>query len=158
MGRLAKTKVDEIAKLRKEGYTQKEIAERLHVHPRTVRRYDPLHQDRLEERSVKDRLSAVEDAIRTCWDYIDLLYAAMCNYPALRKILEDDTYSCPRCEGKLRYDEEKVTYICSKCGHKFSIPYYWCYHCLSQAEMDYVEETDDWVCRKCGARRYGPKA
>ncbi len=45
MGRLAKTKVDEIAKLREDGYTQKEIAERLHVHPRTVRKYDPSHQE-----------------------------------------------------------------------------------------------------------------
>lgn len=44
MGRLVKTKIDQIAKLRQEGYTQKEVAQRLHVHPRTIRKYDPLHQ------------------------------------------------------------------------------------------------------------------
>lgn len=157
MGRLTKAQVDEIAKLRKEGYTQKEVAERLHVHPRTVRKYDPLHQDRLEERSVENRLSALEEAIRTCWDYIDLLYWAMARSP-IGGSLEKETYVCPRCSGKLRFDEEKVTYICVNCGHKFSIPYHWCYHCLSQAEMDYVEEIDDCVCPKCGAKRYGPKA
>ena len=46
MGRLTKTKVDEIAKLRKQGYTQKETAEKVNVHLLTVRKYDPLKQNR----------------------------------------------------------------------------------------------------------------
>ena len=45
MGRLTKATTDEIERLRKEGYTQKEVAERLKVHPRTVRKYDPLRQE-----------------------------------------------------------------------------------------------------------------
>ena len=157
MGRLTKAKIDEIDKLRKEGYTQKEVAEKVRVHPRTIRKYDPLRQDRSEERSVENRLSALEEAIRTCWDYIDLLYWAMARSP-IGDSLEKETYVCPRCQGKLRYDEEKVTHICANCGHKYSLPFHWCYHCLSQAEMEYVEEIGDSVCPKCGAKRYGPKA
>ncbi len=56
MGRLAKAKIDEIEKLRKEGYTQKEVAEKVRVHPRTIRKYDPLHQQRSEDRLVEKRL------------------------------------------------------------------------------------------------------
>ena len=44
MGRLTKVKIDEIARLRGENYTQKEIAEKLGVHIRTVRKYDPLRE------------------------------------------------------------------------------------------------------------------
>jgi len=153
MGRLAKAQTDEIAKLRKEGYTQKEIAERLHVHPRTVRKYDPLRQERSEERSVENRLSVLEEAIRVCWDYIDLIYVAVLR-SAIGECLEKETYLCPRCNGKLIYDEDKVTYICKKCGHKFSILSDWCYNCLSTAESVWSDEIDDQVCPKCGARRY----
>jgi len=153
MGRLTKAQIDEIAKLRKEEYTQKEIAERLHVHPRTVRKYDPLRQQRSEERSVENRLSVLEEAIRVCWDYIGLLYVAVLR-SAIGECLETETYVCPRCNGKLIYDEDKVTYICKKCGHKFSILSDWCYNCLSTAESVWSDEIDDPVCPKCGARRY----
>jgi len=156
MGRLAKSKVDEIAKLREDGYTQKEIAERLHVHPRTVRKYDPSRQERSEERSVEKRLSALEGAISTCWHYIDLLYWAMHN-SAIGECLETKTHVCPRCLGRLIYNEDKVTYICNKCGHKFSILSNWCYNCLSIAEFVWSDEIDDPVCPKCGARRHQPK-
>jgi len=44
MGRLTKSKKDEIMKLREQGYTQKETAERVKVHLRTVRKYDPLRE------------------------------------------------------------------------------------------------------------------
>jgi hypothetical protein len=153
MGRLSKAKTDEIAKMRKEGYTQKEIAEKLHVHPRTVRNYDPLRQGRPEVYIVKDRLSALEEAVKTSWDYIDLLYNVIRRYPALNYSLENDTFYCPRCPGKLTFDKEKVTYICIKCGYGFPPPEMWCYQCLSQTEMNYIEETGKWVCRKCGASR-----
>lgn len=156
MGKLTKAQIDEIAKLRKEGYTQKEVAERLHVHPRTVRKYDPSRHDRSEERSVENRLSALEGVIKTCWDYIDLLYFAIVRSPICNS-LEKETYGCPRCSGKLKYDEEKVTHICADCGHKYPLLEHLCYSCLSQEPMDYVEEIDNWVCRKCGAKRYIPK-
>jgi len=44
MGRLTKAKIDEIGKLREQGYTQKETAEKAEVHLRTVRKYDPLRE------------------------------------------------------------------------------------------------------------------
>lgn len=44
MGRLTKSKIDEIAKLREQGYTQKETAEKAGVHLRTVHKYDPLRE------------------------------------------------------------------------------------------------------------------
>lgn len=44
MGRLTKAKIDEIGKLRGQGYTQKETAEKAKVHLRTVRKYDPLKE------------------------------------------------------------------------------------------------------------------
>lgn len=44
MGRLLKQKIDQIRKLREEGYTQKETAEKVGVHLRTARKYDPIRQ------------------------------------------------------------------------------------------------------------------
>lgn len=157
MGRLVKAKTDAIAKLRQEGYTQKEVAQRLHVHPRTVRKYDPLHQERLQERSVEDRLSTLEEAVRTSWDWIELFHTAMVRHPGLGSELYGDEYICPRCQGELVYDDEESIYICSWCGHKLSNSCSWCYHCLSQEEMDYVEKEDDFVCRTCGVKRYKRK-
>ena len=155
MGRLTKTKIDEIAKLRGKGYTQKETAEKLKVHLRTVRKYDPLHQSNPPgRRTIEDRLVALEEGVRTCWDLLDLLHSVMLRSPVLCSTLEEETFNCMRCDGKLRFDEEEATYICHNCKHKFPPPQYWCYHCLSQQEMDYIETTDEWVCRICGAKRY----
>jgi len=42
MGRLRKDIVDKIIKLRKQGYTQAETAEKAGVNLKTVRKYDPL--------------------------------------------------------------------------------------------------------------------
>ena len=155
MGGLNKTKRDQIARLREQGYTQKETAGRVKVNLRTVRKYDPLHQSRQRgQRSVEDRLAVLEDGMRATWDWIDLLHCAMLRSKELGKSLEEDTYHCLRCDGKLKFDDETTTYICRDCGHKFPPSLFWCYHCLSQQEMDYVEATGELVCRKCGAVRY----
>ena len=61
MGRLTKAKIDEIAKLRQEGYTQKETAEKVGVHLRTVRKYDPLSEQK-PVRSTIDQLKEIEEA------------------------------------------------------------------------------------------------
>ena len=61
MGRLTKAKIDEIAKLRQQGYTQKETGEKVEVHLRTVRKYDPLR----EQRPVgpdRERVKEIEEA------------------------------------------------------------------------------------------------
>lgn len=59
MGRLAKAKIDEISKLRRQGYTQKETAERVKVHLRTVRKYDPLKPKptREQDREIEEAIS-----------------------------------------------------------------------------------------------------
>ena len=44
MGRLRKTKVDMIVKLRRQQYTQVETAEQVGVHLKTVQKYDPLRR------------------------------------------------------------------------------------------------------------------
>ena len=90
---------------------------------------------------------------RVLWLYWSL-YWVMLRSSTLRKSLEEETFNCPRCDGKLRFKEEEATYICRDCKHKFPPPPYWCYHCLSQQEMDYIETTDEFVCRRCGATRY----
>ena len=155
MGRLTKAKINEIAKLREQGFTQKETAEKVKVHLRTVRKYDPLHQSKPRGgQSVEDRLAALEEGVRACWDLLDLLHCVMLRSPVLGNRLEEETFPCTRCGGKLRFDEEEATYICRNCKHKFPPSLYWCYHCLSQQEMDYIETTDGWVCRRCGAKRY----
>ena len=44
MGRLSKAKIDKIVKLREDGYIQKEVAQKVAVDIKTVRKYDPLRQ------------------------------------------------------------------------------------------------------------------
>ena len=61
MDRLTKKKIDEIAKLRQEGYTQKEIAEKAKVHLRTVRKYDPLREQK-PARTTPEQLKEIEEA------------------------------------------------------------------------------------------------
>jgi len=61
MGRLTKTKVDEIEKLRREGYTQKETAEKVKVHLRTVRKYDPLREKPV--RPSREQAKELDEAI-----------------------------------------------------------------------------------------------
>jgi hypothetical protein len=61
MGRLTKAKIDEISKLRKERYTQKETAERVKVHLRTVRKYDPLKEKPV--RLTREQAKGLEEAI-----------------------------------------------------------------------------------------------
>ena len=157
MGRLTKAKIDEIEKLMKAGFTQKETAEKVGVHVRTVRKYDPQRQKKTPgPRSMEDRLATIEEAIKACWDWIDFLYWAMMKPSMSRKASEKETYRCSRCDGKLEYDEQKGNYVCRSCGHQLFWSFNWCYHCLSQTETDYVKEIDEWVCRRCGAKRYGP--
>jgi len=61
MGRLTKAKRDEIARLRGQNYTQKETAEKVGVHLRTVRKYDPLREQG-PSRPTVDQLKENEEA------------------------------------------------------------------------------------------------
>jgi hypothetical protein len=154
MGRLTKSKIDQIVKLRGQDYTQKETAERVNVHLRTVRKYDPLRQSRSsEQHSVEDRLRTLEEALRASWDWNHLLYDAMIRSPVLRKDLWEKTYECPRCDGKLKYNDDEALYVCRDCGHKLYQSLNWCYHCISQQD-NYIEQTDKWICPKCKTGRF----
>jgi len=61
MGRLTKAKIDAISKLRQQGYTQKETAEKVEVHLRTVRKYDPLKEKPVKP--TRERVKELEEAI-----------------------------------------------------------------------------------------------
>ena len=63
MGKLTKAKIDEITRLRQEGYTQKEIAEKAKVHLRTVRKYDPLREQR-PARATPEQVKETEEGCR----------------------------------------------------------------------------------------------
>jgi predicted transcriptional regulator len=67
MGRLTKAKIDEITKLREQNYTQKEIAEKVGVNLRTVRKYDPLREQKLDTNNLK--LQEVEEAVNQAIDH-----------------------------------------------------------------------------------------
>jgi len=60
MGRITKAKIDQIASLRKEGYTQGETADKVGVNLRTVRKYDPLRQQKKME---KISIGEIEEAL-----------------------------------------------------------------------------------------------
>jgi len=63
MGRLTKAKIDEVVKLRQQGYTQTETAEKVKVHLRTVRKYDPLREQR-PVRATPEQVKETEEACR----------------------------------------------------------------------------------------------
>lgn len=62
MGRLTKAKRDEIARLRGQNYTQKETAEKVGVHLRTVRKYDPLR----EQKPVRPTAEQLKELEKLC--------------------------------------------------------------------------------------------
>jgi len=97
MGRLTKKKIDQIAKLRGEGYTQIEVAEKTGVCLKTVRKYDPgsisgSAKEWRELQSLPDRVKRLEEIIKT-------LSALARNYE-MEKLREGDEYLawCPKCD------------------------------------------------------------
>lgn len=60
MGRLSKVKVDEIKKLRREGYTQEETAIKVGVHVRTVMKHDLLKEQKATKPLTKEDIQLEE--------------------------------------------------------------------------------------------------
>lgn len=87
MGRLLKKQIDRIKEMRDEGYTQKEIADTVRCGIRTVRKYW-RRSPSLEQTNVEERLSAMEESIKSVGE---LLFLA---------ILSSDfePLYCPQCE------------------------------------------------------------
>lgn len=113
MGRLRKSVVDRIIRLRKQGYTQLETAEKTGVHLKTVQKHDPLRKSRETPtmpsaggKSFKD----LESDLNALEEWIESLRWT------LHFKMEVDLL-CPKClEGVL--DGAYGTFVCQKCGHE----------------------------------------
>ena len=143
MGILAKRKRDKIATMRKEGYTQKEVAETLGIHVRTVRKYDPSYV-RASGRppNMEGRLTAIEEVLRVCLDWLGLLWI---------KVDNDPVACCLRCGCDcLRFDEDELAPTCRRCGHLWTVPLYVCLQCFSLNSIDENLDRGEFVCQKCG--------
>ena len=123
MGRLTKKKVDQITKLRGEGHTQNEVASKVGVCLKTVRKYDPgsisgSAKEWRELQRLPDRVKRLEEIAKT-------LSALATSY----QLEKGDEYLawCPNCDKqvitKLATDKKtkKDYYCCSQCGRP--IPY-----------------------------------
>ena len=118
MGRLTKKNIDQIAKLRSEGYTQNEVAEKVGVCLKTVRKYDPgsvsgSAKEWRELQGLPERVNKLEQIAKTlsalAWSYkLEKCF----KYPAW----------CPNCENQVSAEEardkktKKTYYCCPQCG------------------------------------------
>lgn len=113
MGRLRKSVVDRIIRLRKQGYTQAETAEKTGVHLKTVQKHDPLRQSKktltippAKGGSFKD----LESDLKTLGDWVESLRWT------LHYKMEVDLL-CPKCmEGVV--EDTGSGFVCQKCGYK----------------------------------------
>ena len=94
MGRLSKAKIDQIQRLRKKGYLQKEVAKTVGVNIKTVRTYDPLYTAPKPGGKPVEKpeghilpISLLKD-IRSLADWIVILYPY---------IVEPNEIPCPHC-------------------------------------------------------------
>jgi len=131
MGRLSKAKIDQIQRLRKKGFLQKEVAKTVGVNIKTVQTYDPLHKtskpggkpvQELKEHELY--ISLLKD-IRTLADWLAVLYLGT---------MEPNKIPCPRClfPSSLLPEMESKTvmlkmlengdYKCPECGETFESP------------------------------------
>ncbi len=114
MGRLRKAKIDEIIRLRNDGYTQQETAEKVGVNLKTVRKYDPLKQPKHVAISLEERVRCLEHFTH----YIIGVAVDRAEYPP----------PCPHCENQhmllvegrdleIRMtDPHVLTWACPKCA------------------------------------------
>jgi uncharacterized protein YkuJ len=123
MGRLTKKKIDRIAKLRSQGYTQIEVAEKEGVCLKTVRKYDPgsisgSAKEWRELQSLPGRVKNLEEVVKT-------LSALATSY----QFEKDGEFVawCPKCDGQVitkRMEHKKTKksyYGCARC--RTPIPY-----------------------------------
>ena len=145
MGRLLKKKVDQIADLRKQGYTQKEVAQKLGVHVRTVRKYDPTHTAVKSHPIDNDTIESIRGVLPTIFDWLDIL---------MYLLLGDAKHNCPRCHtNALEFDLDEVAFICRKCGYRPVLPHDICRSCFALDRLEFDPDSRMWVCRQCRARQ-----
>jgi transcriptional regulator with XRE-family HTH domain len=123
MGRLTKKKIDQIAKLRSQGYTQIEVAEKVGVCLKTVRKYDPgsiagSAKEWQELQGLPERVKKLEEIAKT-------LSALATSYQFEKG--DEFVAWCPKCNSEVttkRMEHKKTKksyYGCSQCGTP--IPY-----------------------------------
>ncbi len=114
MGRLRKSVIDKIVKLRKENYTQAETAEKLHIHIKTVQKYDPLRRSADERTARSPETLSNRDLVailKTQGDFIDAILLTLILDTQAKRV------RCPSClEGGL--EDENGVYTCQRCGYK----------------------------------------
>ena len=145
MGRLYKAKVDSIRELLKQGYLQKEVAEKLGVHVRTVRKYDPSSMPSTSHSgSTVSVLDLVRDTIAWILDYMDFIESSL----QLDKIRNG---RCPRCsEKKFEFDAIRLIYSYANCGYSLVSPSDICRNCFTQNPYDEDNDQDPFKCKECG--------
>lgn len=118
MGRLRKSVVDQIVRLRNQGFTQIEVAEKTGIDIKSVQKYDPKRKSReaaaakLAEAAAIDRL---EREIKCLGDWIDAIVNTL-RFHANVELM------CPSCmAGTLGFRDEADTYSCKSCGYEMSI-------------------------------------
>jgi len=119
MGRLQKSKVDEIIQLRMDGNTQMETAEKAGVNLKTVQKYDPL---RKSKKSVRPHMQLSADLLeyylKCLGDWVDSIITTL-------RFGVNTELTCPACmHGKLVFDEEVEMYICKECKYEMPLPSY----------------------------------
>lgn len=121
MGRLRKDIVDKIIKLRKQGYTQAETAEKAGVNLKTVRKYDPLRQSDKTPIAKVVKGPSAEDLLHYIKCLGDWAYSLAITF-------QDDFKTdlrCPKCTvGKLVTNETADKFFCNKCKHEMPLPSY----------------------------------
>lgn len=115
MGRLRKSTVDMIVRLRRQGYTQTETAEKAKVHLKTVQKYDPLRKSSkvVSSKSAKRAtIESLESDLKTLGDWADAIRTTL-----LVKL--GHRVTCPKCmEGELDADDGTNIFVCSRCRYE----------------------------------------
>jgi hypothetical protein len=144
MGKISKEKRDQIAKLRKEGYCQKEIAQKVGVSVRTVRNYDPTRKSKPVSHDHADqRLKAMWEVIPLILDWLDIL---------IPLLLFGENHECPRCGAEeIEFDPGELIFFCYNCELSLTFPREICRECLSLYHVHHDERDTAWVCSACGA-------
>lgn len=145
MGRLTKKKADQIANLRKQGYIQKEVAEKLGVHVRTVRKYDPTRAAVKHRLTDNDTTESIGGVIPVILDWLDILAFLLLSSGK-------DKHACPGCcTDSLEFDPDEGTFICRKCGYRPIMPENICRNCYAINSLQFNKDSSIWVCQECGA-------
>lgn len=122
MGRLRKSVVDKIVRLRNQGYTQAETAEKTGVHLKTVQKHDPLRKSKkvaTVPTTKGELIGNLKSDLNTLGDWVESLRWTLKNKMSVDLI-------CPRCMEGIVDDDETGTFICQNCGYEMkAVGYGW---------------------------------